>query len=409
MKYFNLLSSCLLLLCFLPAIAQTQLTLSPFTTVSLTDDQDFSDLSQFGKQIRNKNIVYLDELTHGEHEVFALKSRLVKYLHQQHGFDVLLLESGFFDVQEIWKNTQQSLASQALGNVFFAYAKDQAFLSLLNYIDQQRASSNPLAVTGFDGRLSGEQSIKHFVHRLKSQLDKLPQAQQLLANWPVFSKMLQASIARKPLSFSNNETKGLLQHGYHIIDALIAADKQPQLDSPAYFARLLAGVLRLIEVDYQIRRFDEHDLVMANNIDWLLTHVYPNKKVIIWGHYVHVNKQGYITNRYHNVATALASKYASKSYHVNIAGLSGSYRNYIDGSVNQLPLIDKPHLAADLTLPFKHNNQAVFIQPAQFKAKQYQEFSLFGHGYQSEHQIKVKHWQSHFDASFLIKQVSPSP
>lgn len=74
-----------------------------FTKIELHSDDDFSDLAQFGKAIAGKRIVYLDELTHGEHEVFALKARLVKYLHQEQGFAALIIESGLFDVQEIVK------------------------------------------------------------------------------------------------------------------------------------------------------------------------------------------------------------------------------------------------------------------------------------------------------------------
>ncbi|WP_449359628.1 erythromycin esterase family protein [Alishewanella longhuensis] len=63
------------------------------------------------------------------------------------------------------------------------------------------------------------------------------------------------------------------------------------LDSASYYARLLEGVIRLFEVHYQVRRFDEHDLAMANNIHWLLENLYNNQKIIVWGHNVHVNRQ----------------------------------------------------------------------------------------------------------------------
>ncbi|TGE86006.1 hypothetical protein C7Y70_00470 [Pseudoalteromonas sp. KS88] len=168
--------------------------------IDLTDTDDFSDLTHFGDAIADKRIVYLDELTHGEHEVFALKSRLVKYLHQHHDFDALILESGLFDVNEIDKasrNTKDKrITNMAAGNIFFSYAKDPAFLDLMDYIDSQRKTHNPLALSGFDGRLSGEFSLTRFVRQLEKQVKSIPVSDSLLAEWPIFSKQLQATLSR---------------------------------------------------------------------------------------------------------------------------------------------------------------------------------------------------------------------
>lgn len=67
--------------------------------VDINRTDNFDDLAPFGEAISDKRIVFIDELTHGEQEGFALKSRIVQYLHQHQGFEVLLLESGLFDVQ----------------------------------------------------------------------------------------------------------------------------------------------------------------------------------------------------------------------------------------------------------------------------------------------------------------------
>jgi len=155
--------------------ANTEFKLDNGPIVSINASDDFTDLAEFGQDIQGKRIIYLDELTHGEHEVFALKSRIIKYLHQYHDFDVVLLESGLFDVHEIWKNNEQSLVKQGPGNIFYAYASDNAFQDLLAYVDQTRSSQSPLYLSGFDGRLSGEHSINSFVSELhKTVSQQLP-------------------------------------------------------------------------------------------------------------------------------------------------------------------------------------------------------------------------------------------
>ncbi|NTS76329.1 erythromycin esterase family protein [Catenovulum sp. SM1970] len=392
--------------------AQVSMNMPTLNKVAIVQSDDFSDLAAFGEAIKDKQIIYLDELTHGEHEVFALKARLVKYLHQQQGFDVLLLESGLFDVNEIDKKSalsaDTSIAEQAKGNIFFGYAKDPAFLALMDYIDHQRDSENALHLAGFDGRLSGEQSIKHFVQQLKNQVETLPNKQVFLSQWPSYSKQLQATLERKKQNLSDRAIEQHIVLSYQLMDALQAVDNQPNFDTPSYYARLLEGLVRLFEVQYDLRRFDEHDLVMANNIYWMLENIYTDKKVIVWGHYVHVNRQGYLTMRNHNVATALSQKYGEQSYFVNFAGVSGQFREFRDGSVQDLPALTKQHLAYHLQPQFTEQQPALFVEPSAFSADIYQDLVLYGHEYKARHQIAVPQWQNHFDSIFLLNKVTAS-
>src|SRR5262249_24603315 len=72
--------------------ASTLRTLDP-------DDTDFSDLRPLRALIRDASIVILGEQTHGDGTTFKAKVRLLRYLHEQLGFDVLAWESGEFDCE----------------------------------------------------------------------------------------------------------------------------------------------------------------------------------------------------------------------------------------------------------------------------------------------------------------------
>ena len=61
-------------------------------------DEDFSDLAPLGAAIGDARIVQLGESSHGAGATFSAKVRLIKYLHQSMGFDVLVWESGLYDV-----------------------------------------------------------------------------------------------------------------------------------------------------------------------------------------------------------------------------------------------------------------------------------------------------------------------
>ncbi|HEU4549948.1 MAG TPA: hypothetical protein VFS01_09635, partial [Rhizomicrobium sp.] len=70
-------------------------------------DEDFSDLAPLGAAIGRARLVQLGEPSHGAGTCFAAKARIVRYLHQRHGFDVLIWESGLYDV---------ALADAAIGS-----------------------------------------------------------------------------------------------------------------------------------------------------------------------------------------------------------------------------------------------------------------------------------------------------
>jgi hypothetical protein len=60
---------------------------------------DFRDLEQLAPALRRASVVALGEATHADGTSFALKSRLVRYLHERMGFHVLAWEAGLFSCE----------------------------------------------------------------------------------------------------------------------------------------------------------------------------------------------------------------------------------------------------------------------------------------------------------------------
>src|SRR6187401_855230 len=61
-------------------------------------DEDFADLEPIATAIGKARVVQLGEPSHNAGTCFAAKARLIKFLHQRLKFDVVVWESGIYDV-----------------------------------------------------------------------------------------------------------------------------------------------------------------------------------------------------------------------------------------------------------------------------------------------------------------------
>src|SRR5687767_15762634 len=64
-------------------------------------DDPFTDLEPLKAAIGNSRIVVLGEQSHGDGATFLAKGRLIKFLHQRMGFDVLAWEAGLFNAHDM--------------------------------------------------------------------------------------------------------------------------------------------------------------------------------------------------------------------------------------------------------------------------------------------------------------------
>jgi erythromycin esterase len=252
------------------------------------DDNDFTDLMPLINSIGDARIVMLGEATHGDGATFYAKQRLIKFLHEVMGFDVLAWEALFFSMEELNRKFEfdQPLERET-----------GLMKSIYNYTRSSLNTDHPLRHTGFDivfgsprakgieqykARLynllktedsglyssSDYQTIADFLHTLQND-DYIPLADERVS--------LQAAIRRVQ--------DHLLEKGDRIHDSREFKYLARTLENLAAYEQhlVLSTSMGLIPPNIIFR-----GRKMSENLSWLASDWYPDKKIIVWAGNRHI-------------------------------------------------------------------------------------------------------------------------
>lgn len=270
---------------------------SPLRRVELApeSERDDTDLAAFARIVGDARIVALGESTHGTHEFFLLKHRLLEYLVRTMGFTVFAIEANQLAVERI--NTyvlDGTGTAQSSIRVMFRVWNTAPMLHLIEWMRAWNESHPDRMVrfVGYDmqDHRGPADSLRAFLTRsdsgLISRLDSLtgeyrrqqsyatPQiADSTRARWSRDAELLWRDVKPRRTLWLERSTSRR--------DTLAAE-----------WAVQSANLYR------QSARFNvalsspERDSLMAANLDWLLRVVAPGERAVVWAHDVHVSKGG---------------------------------------------------------------------------------------------------------------------
>ncbi len=283
-----------------------------------TSDDDFSDLKFLKETLKGVDIVALGEVSHGDGTTFETKVRLVKFLHEELGFDVLAFESGLYDCKKAWELiTQGETADSTAGKgVFAIWSKSSQVAPLFQYIENQKNGKYPLILAGFDFQFTASASKDYLVADFISFLNGLGIKLGDTDDFSDFTRTLQSLIEDE--NYSEN------------ISLLIKCfDRIEQELYRVELTREVSFWLQWIKSTKNLVTDRNHrDKYMAENFIWLKDQYYPNKKIICWGassHFMfnssHLNVR--FLDKFPTMGDSIKIRYNNRFYTIGFTDYAG--------------------------------------------------------------------------------------
>lgn len=273
-------------------VAWLRVNSSAFSSITPTDE-DWTDLAPIGEAIGTARVVLLGEQTHGDGATFMAKARLIRYLHQELGFDLLAFESGIFDVDKANRLISDgSSAHDAMReSVFRIWTGSDQFQDVMDYVDETRASGVPLQIAGFDSQFTGAASVDHLVDDLEMFLTEIEAPTPLRDDWSSGMLLFQGLIEGE---WVTPDGRPSTEEHLRLIELLAEAlgdvnDQRVSHQDQEFWTQVLESSLSQSIIDYSTEPGQRppssvqnlRDIQMGENLVWLAS-AFPDKKIIAW-------------------------------------------------------------------------------------------------------------------------------
>lgn len=303
-----------------------------------------ADLRFLKPLLADRRIVMLGENGHGVNELQQVMARLVRFLHEEMGFNVLAFESSFYQCARADGMAGSGDPAITMTGCVYGIWHTEPVHRLFRYVRSTRDTDRPLRLAGIDIQPMGwnKRGRPAMLREVVMQADPEYAEAVLALDQEFIREYEKGSAARREyLRREGARMMGAYQRLARFLEenaaALDRAFAGTGREKDPLIARRTAENMALYIRQQSLPPHGKESVetrgrAMADNLDVILEQLHPGEKVIVWGHGFHVrrNQQAiepreglYPGVRVRTMGSWVAERHGEEAYAIGLFAGSG--------------------------------------------------------------------------------------
>jgi erythromycin esterase len=280
-----------------------------------------SDTAALARVIDGARVVALGEATHGTHEFFAMKDRVIRSLFERNGFTAVLMECSMQQARRVnaYILTGAGDPRKLVANLGFWSWDTGEVVELIRWLRLYKLQGHEVEFWGFDTQ-SPEGAMDSVIAFSQSTNPAI--ADRIARRYAAIRPILQ----RLPATGGGTDSASsqfwvsASRDGLALLDQQVGSDVN--VGSRERWARLYANIVvqsGLQSLAASTRNGLVRDSIMAANIEWIIAQLPSTAHAVVWAH------NGHVERSQASMGWHLNQKFGDKYRVIGMTSYEGSY------------------------------------------------------------------------------------
>lgn len=254
------------------------------TTISKENYQNatFENLNFLKDDLTDVKFVGLGEALHYMGGTYTAKIKMVKFLHEKCGFDVLAFESPMYNLDILNRQIKEGRAnSDSIARNISGVWSTTEMTELFTYIESTQKTENPLELVGFDESFFGIDETNNFPKDFSRFIESLERKSK--HNFELDSIFYNAitETVNKAYNFSKRDPSDtLIMHNkFKDINSALKSISYKKDNYLNFWKHMIDNLQSVYRKNYGTGNREKQ---MATNAEFLGNNLFPDKKIILW-------------------------------------------------------------------------------------------------------------------------------